>query len=263
MTPPGKGTSTVRLESGEGDRRLFWEITRTKATITTRFGRVLNAGRSLTKTFKSTAAAEEAFASAIEEKRNGGYAERAQRAEVGSSATKGVSTRDPTLEALIDEDPRDPQRYLVYADWLQQQSDARGELIVIHHGRLLYDGALTGLAERMAPYKLVRVTLSDYTDLAPYGDVLAHALCDALLGAAGLGDIGTHFPDTDPKWKGANSLQFLEHARKLLDEKRMAIEHVDAVVILERPKLGPHFPKMREALAKSLGVTPAQRRNSR
>ena len=87
------------------------------------------------------------------------------------------------------------------------------------------------------------------------GDVLAHALCDALLGAAGLGDIGTHFPDTDPKWKGANSLQFLEHAKKLLEEKKLVIEYVDAVVILERPKLGPHFPKMREALAKSLGVT--------
>ena len=77
-------------------------------------------------------------------------------------------------------------------------------------------------------------------------------------GAAGLGDIGTHFPDSDPKWKGANSLLFLEHARKLLDEKHFAIEHVDAVVILERPKLGPHFPKMREALAKSLGV-PAEK----
>lgn len=88
------------------------------------------------------------------------------------------------------------------------------------------------------------------------GDVLAHALCDALLGAAALGDIGTHFPDSDPKWKGANSLHFLEHVRKLLDEKRLAIEHVDAVVILERPKLGPHFPKMREALAKSLGLSP-------
>jgi 2-C-methyl-D-erythritol 2,4-cyclodiphosphate synthase len=87
------------------------------------------------------------------------------------------------------------------------------------------------------------------------GDVLAHAICDALLGAAGLGDIGTHFPDTDPKWKGANSLLFLEHAKKLLEEKGLAIEHVDAVVILERPKLGPHFPKMREALAKALGVT--------
>jgi 2-C-methyl-D-erythritol 2,4-cyclodiphosphate synthase len=88
------------------------------------------------------------------------------------------------------------------------------------------------------------------------GDVLAHALCDALLGAAGLGDIGKHFPDTDPQWKGANSLIFLEHARKLLAEHHLVIQHVDAVVITEKPKLGPHFPKMREALAKSLGVPP-------
>ena len=87
------------------------------------------------------------------------------------------------------------------------------------------------------------------------GDVLAHALCDALLGAAGLGDIGTHFPDTDPQWKGANSLLFLEHAKKLLTDKNFTIEHVDAVVITEKPKLGPHFPKMREALAKALGVS--------
>src|ERR1700757_5421478 len=72
------------------------------------------------------------------------------------------------------------------------------------------------------------------------GDALAHAICDALLGAAALGGIGTHFPDTDPKWKGANSLMFLEHARKLLDDKCMKIEHVDAVVITEKPKLGPH-----------------------
>jgi 2-C-methyl-D-erythritol 2,4-cyclodiphosphate synthase len=88
------------------------------------------------------------------------------------------------------------------------------------------------------------------------GDVVAHALCDALLGAAGLGDIGTHFPDSDPKWKGANSLLFLQHVEKSLAEKQLAIEHVDVVVILERPKLGPHFPKMREALGKSLGVPP-------
>jgi 2-C-methyl-D-erythritol 2,4-cyclodiphosphate synthase len=90
------------------------------------------------------------------------------------------------------------------------------------------------------------------------GDVLAHAMCDALLGAAGLGDIGTHFPDSDPKWKDASSLLFLEHARKLLEERRLAIEHIDAIVILEKPKLGPHFPKMRELLAKSLGV-PAEK----
>jgi 2-C-methyl-D-erythritol 2,4-cyclodiphosphate synthase len=90
------------------------------------------------------------------------------------------------------------------------------------------------------------------------GDVLAHALCDALLGGAGLGDIGTHFPDTDLKWKGANSLLFLEQAKKLLDEKHFVIEHVDAVVITEKPRLGPHFPEMREALAKALGI-PAEK----
>jgi 2-C-methyl-D-erythritol 2,4-cyclodiphosphate synthase len=88
------------------------------------------------------------------------------------------------------------------------------------------------------------------------GDVLAHAMCDALLGAGGLGDIGTHFPDTDPKWKGASSLVFLKHAKKLLADGNFAIEHIDAVIITEKPKLGPHFPKMREALAKALGITP-------
>ncbi len=90
------------------------------------------------------------------------------------------------------------------------------------------------------------------------GDVLAHAICDALLGAAGLGDIGRHFPDTDPEWKGANSLLFLEHTRKMLSGKNFVIEYVDAVVILEKPKLGPHFPKMREALARALGVSTDQ-----
>jgi 2-C-methyl-D-erythritol 2,4-cyclodiphosphate synthase len=90
------------------------------------------------------------------------------------------------------------------------------------------------------------------------GDVLAHALCDALLGAASLGDIGTHFPDTDPQWKGANSLTFLEHTRQLLDQKKLRISHLDAVVVCEQPKLGPYFPAMRAALAKSLGIAPEQ-----
>ncbi|HKS66230.1 MAG TPA: 2-C-methyl-D-erythritol 2,4-cyclodiphosphate synthase [Candidatus Acidoferrales bacterium] len=86
------------------------------------------------------------------------------------------------------------------------------------------------------------------------GDVLCHALCDALLGATALGDIGAHFPDTDPKWKGASSLLFLEHARKLLEARGFGIVHIDAVVICERPRLGPHFPAMRGAIAKALGV---------
>ena len=86
------------------------------------------------------------------------------------------------------------------------------------------------------------------------GDVLCHALCDAILGAGGLGDIGTHFPDTDPKWKGAASLQFIEHACKLLTSRRMRVVHVDVVVICERPKLGPHFPAIRSALVGALKI---------
>jgi 2-C-methyl-D-erythritol 2,4-cyclodiphosphate synthase len=87
------------------------------------------------------------------------------------------------------------------------------------------------------------------------GDALAHAICDALLGAAGLGDIGAHFPDTDPQWKDVSSLRFLERVRDLLVERRLRISHIDAVVITEKPKLGPHFPDMREALAKSLAIS--------
>ncbi len=90
------------------------------------------------------------------------------------------------------------------------------------------------------------------------GDVLCHAICDAVLGAAGLGDIGTHFPDTDPKWKGASSLVFLEHIRGLLENRHFRIVHVDAVVICEKPKLGPHFPAMRTALAKALGIASSE-----
>jgi 2-C-methyl-D-erythritol 2,4-cyclodiphosphate synthase len=89
------------------------------------------------------------------------------------------------------------------------------------------------------------------------GDALAHAICDALLGAAGLGDIGTHFPDTDPKWKGVSSLRFLERVRELLAARGLRIAHIDAVVITEKPKLGPHFSAMREALGRALGIPPA------
>jgi 2-C-methyl-D-erythritol 2,4-cyclodiphosphate synthase len=90
------------------------------------------------------------------------------------------------------------------------------------------------------------------------GDVLCHAICDALLGAASLGDIGTHFPDSDPKWRGVSSLVFLRQVRQYLERKNWAIAHIDAVVVAERPKLGPHFPGMRAAIAKSLGVAPEQ-----
>ena len=86
------------------------------------------------------------------------------------------------------------------------------------------------------------------------GDVVAHALTDALLGAAALGDIGRHFPNNDPKWKGADSRVFLEHTIKLLAEAGYRPVNVDAVVILEKPKLAPHIDTMRAALAAVLGL---------
>lgn len=86
------------------------------------------------------------------------------------------------------------------------------------------------------------------------GDVLCHAVCDALLGAAGMGDIGTHFPDSDSKWRGVSSLVFLRQIRQYLQRGNWKIRHIDAVVVLQQPKLGPHFPAMREAIAKSLGI---------
>ena len=84
------------------------------------------------------------------------------------------------------------------------------------------------------------------------GDVAIHALCDALLGALALGDIGKHFPDTDPKYKGADSLFLMSCVKKLLDEKGAKIENVDATILCQRPKLAPHIVTMRENIARVL-----------
>lgn len=85
-------------------------------------------------------------------------------------------------------------------------------------------------------------------------DVLTHAICDALLGAAALGDIGAHFPDTDPRWAGASSLEFLSRAVELITERGYSIANIDATVITEQPKLRPHIQAMRESLASVLRI---------
>lgn len=85
-------------------------------------------------------------------------------------------------------------------------------------------------------------------------DVLLHAISDALLGAAALGDIGKHFPDTDPKYKGADSLKLLEHVGSLLEENLYIIENIDATIIAQRPKMAPHIQQMRENIARVLGL---------
>ena len=88
-------------------------------------------------------------------------------------------------------------------------------------------------------------------------DVVCHAITDALLGAAAAGDIGGHFPDTDGRWKDASSVDLLRQIVELVNARGFAIANVDVVVVLERPKLGPHRARMTESLARALGIEPA------
>ena len=89
-------------------------------------------------------------------------------------------------------------------------------------------------------------------------DVLAHAVMDALLGAAALGDIGKLFPDSDPAYSGADSLVLLRRVAEVLAEHGYGIGNVDATVLAQRPKLAPHIPEMRERLAAAMGISPGQ-----
>lgn len=98
---------------------------------------------------------------------------------------------------------------------------------------------------------------------APFGllghsdaDVLIHAICDALLGAANLRDIGFHFPDTDPKYKGADSKDLLHEVVNMLFRRGYDISNIDATVCAEKPKLNPYIPEMQKTLAKVMGITP-------
>lgn len=89
-------------------------------------------------------------------------------------------------------------------------------------------------------------------------DVLLHAIMDALLGAAALGDIGKHFPDTDPKYKGISSLKLLEHVKGLLEENGYVIENIDATIIAQKPKLRPYIEEMEQNIAATLGIAREQ-----
>ncbi|TCT23172.1 2-C-methyl-D-erythritol 2,4-cyclodiphosphate synthase [Thiobaca trueperi] len=90
------------------------------------------------------------------------------------------------------------------------------------------------------------------------GDVLIHALCDALLGAAGLGDIGRHFPDTDAAYEGIDSRILLRRVMESLSERGLSVHNADMTLIAQRPRLAPYIPAMREVLAADLGCDPAR-----
>ena len=86
------------------------------------------------------------------------------------------------------------------------------------------------------------------------GDVLLHALCDAMLGALALADIGRHFPPSDPQWQGADSREFLRHCNKLIGERGWQVGNVDVTIICEQPRIGPHADAMRAVIASDLGI---------
>lgn len=87
-------------------------------------------------------------------------------------------------------------------------------------------------------------------------DVLLHAICDALLGAAGLGDIGRHFPDTDPRYKGIDSRELLRHVVQLLADRRWRIANIDATIVAQAPRMAPHIPRMVANIAADCAVFP-------
>ena len=89
-------------------------------------------------------------------------------------------------------------------------------------------------------------------------DVLLHAICDALLGAAALGDIGKHFPDNDPKYKNIDSKLLLRHCNELLLENGYRVGNIDSIIVAQKPKVGPYIPQMRECIASILGIEPGQ-----
>jgi 2-C-methyl-D-erythritol 2,4-cyclodiphosphate synthase len=89
-------------------------------------------------------------------------------------------------------------------------------------------------------------------------DVLTHAITDALLGAAALGDIGQHYPDSDPRWEGADSVRMLRKVVVIIEEREFTIENVDCTVVMERPRIGPYRDQMRDVLARALGVAPSR-----
>lgn len=110
------------------------------------------------------------------------------------------------------------------------------------------------------PLKIGGVELPHHKGLAGHsdGDVLLHAITDALLGAVAAGDIGSYFPPSDPKWKGANSAIFLEEALKQVKSAGFAISNIDSTLILAEPKIGPHSVKIQKNVAELLGIRPDQ-----
>lgn len=120
-------------------------------------------------------------------------------------------------------------------------------------------GQSTDIHRLVAGRKLILGGVEIPSDLGLLGhsdaDALTHAVAEAVLGALALGDLGRWFPDTDPKWEGADSQIILREVARMMDEKGYAVGNVDALIMIEKPKMAPHITKMRENIASSLGCS--------
>ena len=133
---------------------------------------------------------------------------------------------------------------------LPRPQQKEGELMRIGHGydvHRLVEGRKLILGGVEIPYEKGLLGHSD-------ADVLAHAVMDAVLGAAALGDIGKHFPDTDPEYAGADSLMLARHVARIVRENGWKVENIDSTILCQKPKLAPYIPAMREKLAEAFGM---------
>jgi len=186
-----------------------------------------------------------------------------RRAVLADAIARGQSGASGTDEAALAEQAGHVVR-LVEGDARNLKITTPGDLVLAaswmapEHGTVrIGTGYDSHRLVQGRPLILGGVTIPNATGLAGHSDAdaLSHAITDAVLGAAALGDIGRHFPDVDPRWKDADSLELLRHAVSLVREAGYAVSNVDAVVVAERPKLAPHVDAIRERLADALGTT--------
>lgn len=164
----------------------------------------------------------------------------------------GVARQDAAIRWLLSRRKVNPADLPLPEDEQQQAEPVGGTRVGIGYDyHRLVEGRKLVLGGVEIPF---RKGLAGHSD----GDVLTHAICDALLGAAALGDLGQHFPDTDSRWKRVNSLELLARVVELVGEKGLRVAQVDSVVVAQEPKLAPYFSAMRERLARTLGLESAQ-----
>jgi 2-C-methyl-D-erythritol 4-phosphate cytidylyltransferase/2-C-methyl-D-erythritol 2,4-cyclodiphosphate synthase len=178
---------------------------------------------------------------------NGTATDEASLAELAGHSVRLVDGEPTNIKITTSDDLRVSEALVA-----SREAEVRGRTTIARVGT----GYDLHRLEAGRPLIIGGVAIPHATGLAGHSDadVLCHAVTDAILGAAAAGDIGGHFPDTDPKWKGARSIDLLKSAAAIVRAAGYAVANVDAVIVAERPRLAPHIPAMRANLAQALGI---------